>query len=218
MNGYDRIARFYRVMEWAAFGPHLNRSRVAILSDLPAVSRVLVLGDGDGRLLQRLCLEHPDATIVSVDQSPKMLELQRRRVKAIGGEDRAEWIQCDAIDFSPEPGRFDLLVTAYFLDCFTESQLETNLTKWLAGVRDGGCWYVVEFTRPASKLQRVVADPILWMMHAFFRWQTGLPNRSLVDLNPILGRLPIRMVKRQTRFCGMMTSRIYAKMPLTSSP
>ncbi len=47
----DRIARWYRWIEYAGFGRALERRREAFLDDVSDARRVLALGDGDGRAL-----------------------------------------------------------------------------------------------------------------------------------------------------------------------
>ncbi|MGB7328501.1 MAG: class I SAM-dependent methyltransferase [Rubripirellula sp.] len=133
-GGYDRIARPYRWLEWIAFGRSLQNSRTCLLSELPQVKQILVMGDGDGRLLEQICRSQPAAKITSVDQSPAMIRLQESRVANAGANDRVHWVRADGRTFSPTPNEYDLLVTAFFLDCFTEIELGKHLPRWLGGV------------------------------------------------------------------------------------
>ena len=73
----DRIARWYRWIEYAGFGRTLERRRQAFLSDLADARRVLALGDGDGRALAPLLAAAPYARVDYIDVSARMLELAR---------------------------------------------------------------------------------------------------------------------------------------------
>ena len=47
----DRIARWYRWLEYASFGRALERRRLEYLAATADARRVLILGEGDGRFL-----------------------------------------------------------------------------------------------------------------------------------------------------------------------
>ena len=50
----DAIAGYYRWIEYAAFGPTLEYARFDFLRYAANARRVLILGEGDGRFLERL--------------------------------------------------------------------------------------------------------------------------------------------------------------------
>ena len=87
MMNCDSIARVYRWIEYAAFGPLLQRTRLHWLEQLGGARRVLLLGDGDGRFLSRFASRYPSAEVHYIDSSARMLDLARKR---IGGTALAE--------------------------------------------------------------------------------------------------------------------------------
>jgi ubiquinone/menaquinone biosynthesis C-methylase UbiE len=210
VTGYDRLAKYYRLLETSLFGNRLQQSRVALLSHLPRCESALVLGDGDGRLLEAFHKSQSDCDITSLDQSGRMLELQRERLQT---EDsnlrRVEFVQQDARDYLPARGRHDVLVTAYFLDCFTEEQLANCLPKWIAGVKDRGYFYVVDFYQPRHGWHRYRSSVLLWLMHRFFRWQTELPNQRLVDLDAAFVAVRLEPLHEEILDGGLIRSRLF---------
>jgi len=78
----DPIARWYRWFEYAGFGRALERRREAFLSDVADARRVLTLGDGDGRALEKLLAAAPHARVDYIDVSARMLQLARARAGA----------------------------------------------------------------------------------------------------------------------------------------
>ena len=84
-NGYDRLSRWYQSLERMLFGSALTRARYQLLDRLPQADRLLVFGDGDGRLTREISRRRPDCSMVSVDLSSEMLRLQRQRLS--GGEE-----------------------------------------------------------------------------------------------------------------------------------
>ncbi|MCO8121922.1 class I SAM-dependent methyltransferase [Stieleria sp. TO1_6] len=210
VRGYDRLAAPYRWLEYVAFGRRLQQARVALLSQLPPLRRAMFLGDGDGRLLQQFCRRQPQCQVTSIDQSRQMLRRQLARVERVGAAQRVRFECQNAARYEPPPGAFDLLVAPFFLDCFAESELQRLLPQWLAGLRDGGLFYFVDFTRPdRPKWRRAQADMYLAMMHQFFRWQTDLPNRELVKWDRLLDRQPLRMISTAKGLHPMLVSRLY---------
>lgn len=215
--GYDRLAQAYRWLEAPVFGRRLQRARTALVSRVPpsARDRVLVLGDGDGRLLAALCERWPEASFTSVDQSAGMLAAQRRRVRALGPGHarRVNWIHADALALPISPGDHGLLVTAFFLDCFGEADLRRGLPRWLGAVRPGGHWLWVDFAEPERKRvgawASLRARGLLAGMHLFFRWQTGCPNRRLLPWRSIPGGRPRRSIARTEAAGGLICAELF---------
>ncbi|QDT04588.1 ubiquinone/menaquinone biosynthesis methyltransferase [Rubripirellula lacrimiformis] len=210
-RGYDRLAAVYRPLEWWMFGDDLQRGRTALLDDLPPARQILVLGDGDGRLMQQIGRQSPDAMITSVDNSKGMLEHQQRRIQDVGATDRVRFVHQDARDFPCREASVDLLVMAFFLDCFTESDIDEFLPNWIRTVRPGGHVYVAEFAVPGSGWHAVRAKLMLAAMHCFFRWTTDFQNRRLVDLDCKLESQSLRKSKCRTRNKGLIQTQIWQR-------
>ena len=219
-RGYDRLAPIYQATEWLVFGKQLQRAREALLDELPPWDRLLIFGDGTGRLLARLGIQGLNlvkqssaqngvANITSVDHSSAMLNQQRSRMGVLGVADSVEFIQADARGFRPVPGAYDVVVTPFFLDCFTAAELEINLPHWLSALRQGGLLYHVDFIVPRLARQRPRAAVLLWSMHMFFSWQTGLVNRRLVALQPLLEHCGMRKVAERVGGQGMLATQLW---------
>jgi ubiquinone/menaquinone biosynthesis C-methylase UbiE len=224
IDGYNRLSGIYRWIERVAFGGALMRTRKSLVKDLEKAERVLVLGDGDGRLLVEILRSQPAAKITSMDQSPKMLAQQRRRVHSIGAEDRVEFVEADVMGDeaanvygSTEAGRFDLLIVAFVLDCFDQDSLAHLMPMLLDSIADEGQFYYVDFTEPDEKLPRMHAKFMLAIMHWFFAWQTGLRTRSLVDVPRMLDDWGWEVTRQSDHHFKMITARIYKRRPSSLS-
>lgn len=210
--GYDRLAGIYRVIETIVFGGELQSARTALLDQLPPWRRLLILGDGDGRLLEEIAKrfdQDPTQSILSVDHSRAMLHRQRERLAKANRPRRIEWLSTDALHFAPAPGSFDVIVTAFFLDCFTEHQLLDSFPKWLAGLSNEGRWYHVDFVIPPQGWSRFRAKRLSDAMHIFFRATTGLPNRRLLDLPKFLDQLGLHKEVESVCYHQMIATQIY---------
>ncbi|TWT92977.1 class I SAM-dependent methyltransferase [Neorhodopirellula pilleata] len=216
VRGYDRLASFYQPIERCVFGDRLQQARTALLDQLPQWDRMLVLGDGDGRLLHAIVhsvtQSQPSSasrTIVSLDQSSKMLDRQRERLAGHGTNVSIEFIQTDALEYQPPADSFDVIVTPFFLDCFNEAELRKAMRVWVAGLTVGGVWYHVDFVLPDRGWRRFRAKLLLHAMHLFFRVTTGLRNRTLVDVQAIFENLNMHPIAKLDGDRSMITTTIY---------
>ena len=78
---FDRIAPWYRSLEWIVFGDKLQRCRIASLAEIGAPRRVLIVGEGDGRFLAEFLRVHPDAEVDCLDASVRQWRARKRDVE-----------------------------------------------------------------------------------------------------------------------------------------
>jgi len=197
----DRIARPYRWIEYATLGRALQQRRTAFLADVADACRVLVLGDGDGRFLEKLVEQNPLACIDYVDVSGRMLELARARA----GTGRVTYHQADALEIAlPERG-YDLIVTHFFLDCFNEAGAARLVERAALAACPNARWLISEFRRTWW------SSPLLAGLYLFFRITTGLETRRLIDHHPLLARHGFRMVRTESAWLGLLASEVWAR-------
>ena len=199
-GGYDKLARWYRLIEMIAMGNRLQRGRTALLDAMIPPSSMLVLGDGDGRFLAAAAQRFIQCRFTSIDRSGAMIAAQRRRLAKLNAADRVQWIQIDARDYQPPVACFDAAAMVCFLDCFTAADLRRDLPIWLAGVKPSGQVVIVDFTVSGSP--RITAAVLRWAMHRFFRLATDLPNRRLV-LDAVLPSPAAGVVTAGDRLIGL---------------
>ncbi len=220
--GYDQLARHYQWIEKLRFGNTLQNARVSLLAELVDAKsnpRVLVLGDGDGRLLEAFLTFCPDGQVTSVDVSPEMLRLQRERIAGLSKnvlanrplDDAVKWIATPIESFDFPSSTFDIVITAFFLDCFDERQLNQLLPQITNALTPRANWYVVDFCQPERGLWRWWAKFWLAIMHTFFRWQTGLKSRRIVDPRPTLRSLGFELQLEKTFHFEMVFAAIYQR-------
>jgi S-adenosylmethionine-diacylgycerolhomoserine-N-methlytransferase len=120
--------------------------RDQILGDLAscraAPRRILEVGCGTGRNLEKLAARFPDAALTGLDLSADMLRLARRKLAPYGT--RLSWLQraYDAPVAQDRP--FDLVLFSYSLSMFNPGW-ESAITAALADLEVGGCIGVVDF-------------------------------------------------------------------------
>lgn len=160
-TNFDAVARIYRWAEYLTLGPLLQRTRTHFLPQLADRQRALVLGDGDGRFLAKLLAQNANLHATAVDSSEQMLKLLRTRC----GTARVETIHADALTITPPPDT-DLIVTHFFLDCFTQSAVNT-LALNLA--QPGTLWLISDFRATGPFARAYIRS-----LYFAFRLLTGL--------------------------------------------
>jgi len=192
----DRIARWYRWLEYAGFGRALERRREAFLPDVANARRVLVLGDGDGRALTALLAAAPNARIDYIDVSARMLQLASQRAGSV----RVAYHQGDALATPLPATEYDLIVTHFFLDCFEEEDQARLVARVARAATPQARWLVSEFRKPG-----LLVD----LLYLFFRAATGLKTRRLVDHHPLFQRSGFRLARSESAWRGLLASELW---------
>ncbi len=202
---FDRVARPYRWLEYMSFGPWLARCRNAQLAHLTGTRHALLLGDGDGRFLARLLAANPTLTADVVDSSHAMLTLLDRRLRKSQVHQRIRLHNADALNWNPT-GSYDLIVSHFFLDCFSPHQLEQLFDSVLPHALPGAQWVVSEFAIPRNPFAAWFAHRIIRWLYRAFGWTTGLRVRALPDYAASLLRRGLMLSQDQSYLAGLLRS------------
>lgn len=184
-HGFDRLAKPYRWIEYFTFGHSLERCRFALLPLTHNARQALLLGDGDGRYAKRLLNMAPAVHITAIDASAAMLHaLQMRCCQP----DRLT-THCSSLGNGSFPvlagGQFDLVVSHFFLDCFTETEVKHIAQQVVPRLAPHAQWIVSEFYIPRGWMH-LAARVIVRMLYVAFHLLTGLRAQRLPDHRRVL--------------------------------
>jgi hypothetical protein len=221
---FDRIAGIYRWMELASFGPWLWWCRCAFLGKLSDCRRALVLGDGDGRFTAQLLRTNPDIRVEAVDSSPAMLRSLLRRAGA--SATRVHTRTLDVRRSLPGPNsmrrpagpRYDLVITHFFLDCLTTSEVRALAATLRTMVAPGALWVVSEFAIPPNRFGRFVAQPLISALYRAFGWLTGLTICQLPDHRAALEEAGFSLGRHRAWLRGLLVSELWIANPFPVAP
>ena len=209
---FDVLAPHYRWMEFVLAGEKLQRCRTAFLAQAAGVERVLILGEGNGRFLAACRQALPMTSVTCVDASARMLGLARGRLRRRELDaSRIEFVNVDALDWSPPANTFDLIVTHFFLDCFAPNELGTLIAKLAQAARPKAMWLLADFQVPSAGLARVRAQVIHRIMYGFFRSATGLSARRLTSPDSFLMAQHFALRERRLSEWGLLRSDWWAR-------
>jgi len=111
MNEWQSTEHASAYLERADRVPHRSAGEAALLDEIPRdIRRVLDLGSGDGRLLESVLRERPQAKGVALDFSPPMLDQLHTR---FGPMSRAEIVHHNLEFPLPSLGTFDAVVSSF---------------------------------------------------------------------------------------------------------
>jgi SAM-dependent methyltransferase len=111
MNEWETREHASAYLERADRVPHRSAGETALLEEIPrGVRRILDLGSGDGRLLDLVLRERPQARGVALDFSVPMLDQLHRR---FGPFSRADIVHHNLEFPLPDLGAFDAVVSSF---------------------------------------------------------------------------------------------------------
>jgi len=212
-NGFDGLARWYRALEFAAFGRDLERARFGFLGRMAGCGDILLLGEGDGRCAARLAALAPRARIHCVDSSPGMIAAASRRIAAAGAGARVTFECADLRTFSPASCGYDAVATLFVLDCFDADGVAAVVSRVSPGLRPGAAWLFADFVVPPGGFARLRARAWLAVLYAFFRWRTGLGVSALPPSEDILASAGWRRTEWLDLSGGLLRSAVFERRP-----
>ena len=214
---FDRLAPHYTWMERVLAGPRLQRARTAWLEALAPCRQVLIAGVGHGPFLERAARAYPEAHFTCVDASAGMLAAAAQRIRAALGtevvERRVEWVHASLPAWKAPPGRFDAIVTNFFLDCFAPGELAQVVETLAHAARGSAVWLLADFALPPRGLARARARCTHALMYAFFRPVTRIGARRLTEPDPWLSAAGFALAGRRISEWGLLRADLWRRDP-----
>ncbi|MFT3992296.1 MAG: class I SAM-dependent methyltransferase [Luteolibacter sp.] len=191
---FDRIAPFYRWMEMLSAGGKLQRCRTAHLDSVGHPKHILILGEGHGRFLPVCAEKFPEAEITVIDASGRMLEIAKSRTK----RQDIEWMHADILRWEAPENTYDLIVTHFFLDCFTREEMPAVIALLSRAATDEATWLLADFQIASRGLAKWRSRVILALLYRFFRIVSALRPQQLVSPEPWLAEHGFHLKARIT--------------------
>jgi tRNA (cmo5U34)-methyltransferase len=159
-SGFDFLAPVYDPLARLIFGKSIVYSQTWFLNQVPPKAKVLILGGGTGWFLEELIKQSPSCTVWYVDASFKMIEKTRERLLG----DRVNLIHGTEDDI-PTSLTFDVIITNFYLDLFSEEKLEKIIQRLSFQTHSSSRWLVTDFVDGGVWWQQCM----LKIMYTFFR-------------------------------------------------
>ena len=209
-NNFDWVAPIYDALAFAVFGRRLQQAQTVFLqnsTDTPiqAGASVLLVGGGTGWLLEYIVRHCQPKRVVYLELSAQMVARASRRMVRHAVPGSVEFWVGDVASFATNE-RFDVLITPFLLDLFTEEALRQRVLPHLRqALKPGGQWLVTDFVQPQSVWQKL----LLRAMIAFFRLTAGIEIQTLADWQRLLAESGLTQQKRQLQVGGMVSTEVW---------
>jgi ubiquinone/menaquinone biosynthesis C-methylase UbiE len=204
---FDRIAPHYRWIEGLLAGGQLQGARTAWLDAIRghhSSSRVLIIGEGNGRFLQAFIQQCPNAAITCLDSSPRMIELARSRLGSRASN--IEWVCAKVLQWKGPPKTFDLVVTHFFFDCFEPDQVEAMVHHLAPMASPKAEWLMADFTAPDPGSPSLLSRGLLALLFAFFNQTANVTARTLTPPDSWLQQQGFHLHRRRPFAFGLLHS------------
>jgi ubiquinone/menaquinone biosynthesis C-methylase UbiE len=160
----------------------MQRCRLAHLGIIPVPAKILLAGEGHGRFLPACLDRFPEAEVTVLDASSGMLEQARANLARAGADaSRVRFIQADILRWQRPEADYDLIVTHFFLDCFTAAQIEIVVSRLATAAKPSANWLLADFRTDAPGLKGLRSRWIVGLLYNFFRFFTRIPAKSLAS-------------------------------------
>ena len=211
MMNCDRIAPYYEIIEHFLFGRLLEHRRFAFLGELRTSQKAIVCGGGDGRFLARLLRANARVEVDFVDLSSTMVELAERRVTGMGRtfRNRVRFHAGHVQSFAAPADSYDLITTHYFLDCFSNRELEDVVGRLASWGMPQARWIVSDFSEANGPIGRLWTRGVIRGLYAAFRLTTGLRVTRLPQYKAALARRGYILRFEEDVLAGLLHSSLW---------
>jgi ubiquinone/menaquinone biosynthesis C-methylase UbiE len=204
---FDRVAPHYRWLETLVFGNQLQEARVAFVREIEPPLRILIVGEGNGRFLAEL-MRTGEPQVDCVEMSARMIALARKQVP----DAHVNFIQADIRDLALRQAHYDLIVSDFFFDCFTEGALAEIIARLANAAALNAQWLVADFCYPTRGWPHWRARALIAAMYFFFRASAGIEAHRLVDYRPLLRANGCRLRKELLSQRGEIRSQLWQRV------
>jgi tRNA (cmo5U34)-methyltransferase len=209
-NDFDMVAPIYDALATLVFAGAIRRAQVSLLHRLRGLDRGLILGGGTGWFLLEL-LERTDIKrVLYVEMSPKMLESSRQLIAQRRPEflSRVEFRLGTEQSVTSEDGPFDLLVTNFFLDLFSDQNCAQMIERLHPNLAKDGRWLFVDFHTPEGGWQRVAAVGLFKVMFTFFNVTSKMESKRPPHYQGTFDRLGVRTDVEEHFYGSMIRAKL----------
>ncbi|MCF2444774.1 class I SAM-dependent methyltransferase [Dyadobacter sp. CY345] len=176
---FNRVARPYDFISRLVFGNALVESQVSLLNHIPENSHILIVGGGTGWILEEISkIQSAGLNIVYVEVSNKMISLSRKRDV---GQNIVHFIHQDIEAYRSEK-LFDIIITPFFFDLFTKSDVSKLFLHIHKMLKPNGLWLYTDFV-PQKYQTRFWQKMLLKSMYLFFGILSSVEARTLVNMD-----------------------------------
>jgi ubiquinone/menaquinone biosynthesis C-methylase UbiE len=212
IKGFNKIAPFYDIVSTIASFNQILESQMWLLSKGMKFSKVLIIGGGSGKFLLEAIKQGLAEQYYYIDISDTMIKLAQRKIeKQLAFPLNSVTFICGSYQDIPTTKKFDLIVTLYFLGCFSEAELSIIMAKLYAQLTIEGTWFFTDFNVPDDSFRNFIFKNITQLLYGIFNLFCNWGLNRLPDFNKVFGRYDFKILHEKYFLGGLLVGRIYKK-------
>jgi ubiquinone/menaquinone biosynthesis C-methylase UbiE len=201
---FNNSAWFYDRLSRLIYGKALIRAQVCLVKYIQTDSKILIVGGGTGWILEEITKIHPSGlTITYVEVAPKMIDLSRKRNIS---NNKIVFIN-NAIENVALPPDFDIVITPFLFDNFTEQTTRKVFSHIHTLIKPGALWLNCDFHFTGKWWQNI----LLKSMFLFFRIVCHIEALHLPDIEKHFEAHNYKCVVQQSFFGDFIISKVFTK-------
>jgi SAM-dependent methyltransferase len=201
---YNSTTWFYEHLSKLIFGQAQVKAQNYFLNLINSGSRILIIGGGTGAILESLTRLHPSGLhITYVEASYKMMALSRKRYT---GKNEVVYLTADIGQVTFEQP-FDIVITAFLFDNFSEEILAATFPLIDAQLEPGGLWLDTDFQLTGPLWQKL----LLKLMYTFFNMMGAVDVKHQPNVKRMFGEYGYQVVNVKAFYGRFILTRVYQK-------
>lgn len=206
-RGFDRLSPVYDLLAQGLSLGSLHRAERIFIKMLLPCKNILMPGAGSAYILKFLYEQGFQGNVDCIDISSGMLDLARKTLYQ-DYHTRVNFIHANILDYKfSRP--YDAIVTNFFLDVFSEIQLNVLIGKLSTQIKPGAYWLVTDFNISKNSRHRIWQKILVQSLYRFFGYICNLPGKKLLDIPALLNRHGWQQIKRNEILRGLIHSQIF---------
>ncbi|MBB6112959.1 class I SAM-dependent methyltransferase [Mucilaginibacter lappiensis] len=201
---FNNSAWFYDRLSRLVYGRALVNAQLYLLGFIKPNSNILIVGGGTGWILEELTKLYPlGLHITYVEVAAGMMELSKKRNT---GGNKIAYIQNAIEQVNLNPG-FDVVITPFLFDNFTEQTLKTVFNHIHNLLKPQSLWLNADFQLTGKWWQLF----LLKSMFVFFRLICGIEAGKLPEIKTHFTANSYAVVDEKTFFNDFIVANVYRK-------
>jgi ubiquinone/menaquinone biosynthesis C-methylase UbiE len=199
---YNNSAWFYDRLSRLVYGNALVNAQLYLLHYIKPDTRILIVGGGTGWILDELSRIHPSGlNITYVEVAADMMALSKKRNT---GSNEVVFIN-DAIENVNRSPDFDVVITPFLFDNFTEQTLHSVFAHIHSLLKSGGLWLNADFQLTGKWWQQF----LLKSMFLFFKVICGIEASKLPEIESHFTSNDYKVISEKTFFNDFIVAKVY---------
>jgi ubiquinone/menaquinone biosynthesis C-methylase UbiE len=208
---FNKIAPYYSLLESLLFCGALQATRTSFIHYLVDAEKILLIGEGRGRLLKELLRLNPKAEVWVVEQSASMIEKMKCDLEPFDFK-KVTFINESFLTY-PGTYQFDAVCTCFFFDCFESAEVKNGIGKIYSLLKVDGIWMNADFRffHNHALHQRIAHRLLIQFLYGFFHLTTRLTAATLVCVETLACKSGFKVVETFKHAFLPLSSEVYRR-------